>query len=181
MHRLKCECGSESFRVNRRCSTVQCLGCFKSYDWNGEAWVLLKKKTQAVRLVKSIVFKPVEIVYETIGQIRKRLGIKKIRKRDKPLAIATEMQRMAREIMDQTEYTLSQGERRELKLKRLFTRWQPYISRLKEKEIFIDANEHFGSLRGRDIARAAHRDLARLGIKTRLTFTKRRSAKLEVV
>jgi len=168
MRRFKCDCGSEKFRVNRDRAVVQCLACFRSFSWETGLWTVFSRKKQAIKLFKRVVCRPVEVVQESLGALRKRLGYRKILKRELKKT--------------EPEDFIVFGDVSDAEVVKVRRTWNKYVKELKEKKIIlIGCNEHHGKLRGRHIAKALSRDLKSLGFKTKLTWTANRGARLELL
>lgn len=88
-----------------------------------------------------------ETVMETTGQILKRLGIKREKRRKVKSKKALEIKKPKPE-------------------KPKYSVLEPLIQELMSKrELYIDRNMHYGKLRGKDIARALAKELKRRGIE----------------
>jgi len=167
MLKFECRCGNREFFVNRRYAIVQCTNCKKKFQWK-DAWkqMKLKDKVKVFRkTIAEITSKPVQIILETTGQIRKTLGIQKIKKKKPISKKKIKIEKKPRDV--------------EKELERIVKRWDWLIEQLyKEGSVHISKNEHFGSLRGKSIAKEAHRKLKRVGIKTRVNYKKNKDAEI---
>lgn len=106
-------------------------------------------------------------VIETTGQIRKRLGVEKV-KIKKP--------------QSKKEIQLKLPVRKVSERSKILAKWSSVINELKTKGYYqVSKNDHFGSLRGRDILKHAKRDLNKIGIKTKILFDDNHGGKLEKV
>ena len=135
------------------------------YKWENEwkEFKRIKEIKSVARSIREAVSKKITRIletFETTGQIRKRLGVKKI-KIKKP--------KKKKKITPEEHYY---GWVREaIEVDKLYSKWAGVIEELKRKGYYeVDANAHYGSLRGKDVIKFAHRDLKKLGIKTRVKY-----------
>lgn len=162
MIKFRCpNCGEEEFLVDKRNARIKCINCRKMFKWeNGwKEFKRIKEIKAIVRGIREAISKKVTRIidtFETTGQIRKRLGVKKIKiKKPKPKKERKII------IVNKPDKTKDM----------LFTKWMDLIEELNEKGYYeVDANTHYGSLRGKDIIKFAHRDLKKLGIKTKVKY-----------
>lgn len=175
-----CDCDCRVFRANRRVSMIQCVKCNKRYIWKNGAWKEFQTWKEAKKLVRKVVKKFItnppkafiEEQTESMGQWFKKHGIKRGKKapEEKPL-----VEKFLEKSALQKQAAQKLQEKRTLEKK-----WAEAIVLLRmKKKVVFDKHQHKGKLRGRHIAKAAHRDLQKLGIKTRLTFGKNKSGILE--
>ena len=171
MIKFKCpKCGAEEFLVDKRNARVKCINCRKMYKWENEwkEFKRIKEIKSVARSIREAVSKKITRIletFETTGQIRKRLGIKKIKKKELKIPKIPTFE----EHLQKLGYTKKDIEK--LKHEGLKLKWGALIKKLKEKGyVEIKANEHYGSLRGKDVIKFAHRDLKKLGIKTRVKY-----------
>jgi len=173
MRKMKCrKCNSVSFYANPKANMIQCQKCKQRYIYSNGKWIEFSMSKEIVRIARKIyedAKKKIELVLETTGQIRKRLGIKKVKKpKQKPVK---------RKLLLQPD-TSKQDHAAE----RIKAKWRPIIAQLNSFGSYrVTGNTHYGALRGRDILRHAKRDLRKIGIKTKLTFDDNYGGTIEVV
>ncbi len=150
---------------------IQCQNCKQRYIYSNGGWIEFSIRKEIVRIAKKIykdAKEKVKLVLETTGQIRKRLGIKKEKKRkviSKPKLIVD----LKKQNFD---FTVS----------RIKAKWRPVIAQLNSFGSYkVTGNTHYGALRGRDILKHAKRDLNKIGIKTKITFDDDYGGILEVI
>ncbi len=174
MRRMQCKCDGEWFKANPRRGMIQCTDCKQRYIWGKEQWEEFNPtaKQFAKEVIERFVFKPprkfIQEMSETMGQWMKRHGITRVKKP---------------KVKTKKEISIPSPERAGSFTDRHFRKkWSDVIFCLNQrgKYRFIK-HAHRGKLRGRDIAKAAHRDLRRIGIETRLKFIKNGEAVLEVI
>ena len=168
MLKLNCSCGSENFNVSRTKTFTRCSSCFKKFEFKEGSWIEYKfslKKLLNLKFISEIYnFKKgkaiVEDEIESTGSWLKRHGI--TRERKTKLVIFNEKLKVkSNKLSDDA-----------IKKASLMTKWTPVISELNVKGfVSFNRNQHFGKLRGRDVAKIAHRDLRLIGYPTRLSFT----------
>lgn len=163
MIKKNCDCGCSIFYVNKRTMIIECGLCKQKFKMNkGNNWVKVIKKKKLFFIptretIKDYTYKKLE----TIGEFRKRLKIKKIKK--KKLKATKEEVKLVKEYEKQKQIELKQ-------LKKLWKNEIDFL--LNEKIISFNKNEHKGKLRGKHIAKKFYSDLKKLGIKARLYFRK---------
>jgi len=150
---------------------VQCQNCKQRYVYSDEGWKELKLSKEVAKVIKRTyqeAVKKIELLLETTGQIRKRLGVKKEKKRkigSKPKFIAD----LKKQNFDFT-------------VNKIKAKWRPIIAQLTATGSFtVSGDTHYGSLRGRDILKHAKRDLKKIGINTKIIFDDNYGGTLEVV
>ena len=174
MRKMKCsKCGNKTYFVDTRSKQVKCQGCWQVFVFHEGRWEEFKRIKAVKRMIRARVIKPVKFVFEsareTIGQLRKRLGYKKIKK--------TEFRKnpIEKEIIVFDEAS-------DVGIRLLKHTWRHELKELKKnKMIVVGCNEHKGKLRGPHIAKAAHRDFKALGIKTKVSPHGKRGAKIELL
>lgn len=173
MLKFFCDCGSEVFEVNRRCSAVQCVSCRKKFALVEDRWEQLKVSLPEKILDKAqTTFEYLSNTagdsVETMGSWLKRHGI--VRGKKPKISFSTpELPRIiyGEEAIEQAQLT---------------QKWNFVISQLNVRgKFFFGKNMHFGQLRGRNIAVLAHRDLKKIGYQTKLKFVANYAAVLEAV
>lgn len=171
MLKFECGCGSQDFAVNRHCSMIRCWDCGKRYALDEDKWVPLATplKERAEELLQTtfehLTHFP-ETCVETTGQFFKRLGITKPKK-PKATEPAPSIP-----LVDDSHQPVYVSD----------CRWNAVLDELNRKgSVVFGKHEHYGKLRGRDAARAAHTYFNRVGFKTRLKFTKNWSARIEKI
>jgi len=108
-----------------------------------------EQRRRTAELMKSLerVIRYPKIRMETTGEILKRLGIKREKRRKKPVRKILEIIRPEPE-------------------KPKYSVLEPLIQELMSRgELYIDRNMHYGRLRGKDIARALERELKRRNVE----------------
>lgn len=172
MRRFECECGNSKFNVNRDKSMVKCWECGKRFAFGKGAWQKLELSKEAIQFVVRIAQKPVEIVQETMGQLKKRLSEFKEKRR---------LKKQQEETQDKID-SLQGRKKGQVDEALLYAKWGYHYSLLKFCGcVDFVCNEHFHDLRGRHIAKALHKDLNRAGIKNRLSWTANRGARIDLV
>jgi len=161
LRKLECECGNKTFFIDKNRAIAKCSKCFKKYDYNGEQWI---KSPSALKKLIGFFFKRIKPKKiepykapepETIGEFRKRIGVKKEKKKKKPVKKKIEL---VKPKPSKEKWFL-------------YAKWFDLIYRLKKQGVIeFKNNDHYGDLRGKDIVRIAHRDLNKLGIKTKTSF-----------
>ena len=167
MLKFFCKCGSQEFKVNRRHGMLQCRSCGQRYIWKEKAWQEFNMSVRDV--IREFCFNPpkkfIEETAETMGQWMERHGITREKK---PLV------KIKKEISFPPP-----GRKGGFTDRHFRKKWAHVIQFLEVGKPFtFSKNSHYGKLRGRDIAKAAHRDLRRIGIETRLKFIKNDGAEL---
>jgi len=171
LKRLKCYCGSESFEVSRDAKHIRCVNCRVHYRWNQESWKKVEPKKRLLAAARHIIQKPIERTFETLGALRKRLGYRKILKRE----LEEKKKEPLRAILKVDKIS-------SLEIEHLKRKWKSEIKALESgKGLIIGCNEHKNRLRGRHIAEAMKRDLKRFGIKSKVSPCGKRGAIIKVV
>jgi len=166
---MKCKCGSEHFKAHPKDGVLQCWRCNQRYkavylavnpsDLRFMKWMEqnFSKPQQVVQAVKEAVSAPLEWVQLKVMHP----------KREKPGIFQTPEDKQ-QEILAIEKIERTQSLDIENRIKH---RWISEIKILEtgEKPYFSNYT-HKGKMRGKDIARICHRDLQRIGIKTRLVF-----------
>ena len=174
MLKFSCSCGGETFRANRRFNMLQCCNCSKRFIWEEGVWAEFRTwkevRKLAIGTLKQTVEVPKQFVkeqVESMGAWLSRHGITK----ERPGKIRKQtLRQLAKK---------SKGDA--LIMTQLRRKWYPIISIIKKNgSITFNPQSHIGKLRGNHIAKVAHRDLKRLGFKTRLKFENDKST-LELV
>jgi hypothetical protein len=157
---------------------IRCTQCCTRYTFSGARWYEFRMpKKEVAKEFCAVVYdeaaKLSEKVFElpeTMGQWMKRHGIKREKRaRKQPMKASVEIFSTPRTKSVDIE-------------NRIRHRWAEPLSALCCKKRFVfGKNVHFGKLRGRDAAKICHRDLKRIGISTRLKFTKNYSGTLEMI
>lgn len=169
MRKFECACGSREFYANPKTNMVQCTGCRQRFMWEG-SWVkfdVVKNfKKQASEFVNARI-KYVKVFVEDPVQFVKKHWVKKKK-------------------VPQKEFLLDNKEDHEkaqkvLQKMKIMKRWKSLIKQLEEKKVMaFGKNDHYGSVRGKAIVLEAHKDLNKIGIKTRINL-KGNKARLELV
>jgi hypothetical protein len=165
MLKQKCDCGSRLFFVNKKEKMIECSLCKQKYIINkSNEWIKIEhKKIRLPIITKNKVKYFVEDKLESIGEFRKRLGIKKIVKKIDDNT-ANDL-----EIKSYNKY------KKELNIekKQLEKKWESELNIMNNNLVIsFDKNEHKGKLRGKHIAIKFHKDLKILGIENKLYFRK---------
>ena len=174
MLKFSCICGGETFRANRRFNMLQCCNCSKRFIWNEGFWAEFKTWKEVRKLAIGTLKQAVEVPkvfvkeqVESMGAWLSRYGITKERPRKirKPKAL---------QLAEKQDDAI-------LIAAIVMRRWKNIMSTLTKKgSVTFNRHDHFGSLRGNHIAKAAHHDLNLIGFKTRLKFENDKST-LELV
>ena len=149
--------------------------CRVRYVWKGESWEEFKTWKEAKKLARKVIKKFVfdtpkkflDEQSESMGLWMKRHGIT----REK-----------VNKIQEKKEFKLARKQHLDdVNLASLRDKWDPIIDALnKTGSVTFTKHDHKGKARGRDIGIMAHRDLQKLGIETRVKFTKDRGIILEL-
>jgi len=189
MLRHKCECGSVEFYANRKKEMLCCVSCKKRVKFTrkteeGGKVVLHEGKWFEYKLpfkekVKEVIEEKKEIITEQVNDFaeeieqkwkewREKFEVKKYKKKNEFEKIQKEFK-----IVNKIEA------KRKFNEQKIKDKWAFVINTLERKSsVRFENTFHLGKLRGRDAAKACHRDLNRIGIRNKLKFTGNRSAKI---
>ena len=166
MKGLKCyKCGSDNLKVNKDCPMLQCRACKARQLWNKDKAVwgvfkLTKKQWVAEKAAEicSIVRRPFYSEEPLVKHPKKEKGLA-LPYITRPLKIKL---LTIKELAQDHERTYQDHLRQKWK--------QEMIWLLNYGTVQFGKHEHKGRLRGKNIAKAFHTDLTRIGYKTRLSF-----------
>ncbi len=155
---FECDCGCDSFHVNRKENMVKCQNCGSKHLFS-DGWEKFQEKNKFIHVFIDAPKQIVESARESLVDWRKRNNIERIKKKKDLLT------------KEETEVIHNAERSKEIEKAIIRKRWKNYIMILnRDGVISFDKNEHFHSLRGKHIAKAMHRDLGKLGIDNRLSF-----------
>lgn len=173
MRKFKCKCGNNAFFLSENKAIAKCSNCFKEYEFIGGQWIKSPSRIKKVigffnpRKMSEYIYRDTSKPFreirekeeETLGEFRKRLGIKKTKK--EPMIKAKE---------PKIENRGPGFANRQYKAKLLFEKWKPLLKRLEAGKIYISENEHYGKLRGQSIAKKAKSELKQLGYELQVKY-----------
>jgi len=144
---------------------AKCVLCGSRVIWKDDCWKsfnLVKNVFVDFRVCPKKCVKSFGVsIGESIGEWRKRLGIKRIKKKNKVL------------VSEEKVILEKENLRLELEKKQLESRWASALVMFRSEGVVSWGRcEHFGKLRGKHIAIVFNRDLKKLGISSRLRFKK---------
>lgn len=178
MREFECKCKCRVFSVNKKDCAIICPVCKSRFRFKVDRWV----EFDVVRaFFKNVCSSPKKTlrkasdnvsfyVKESVGAFRKRLNIERVKKK-------VEFKSKKRELLEELDVVELNKYKEELALERiqLEKRWKDDLVLLKKKGfVYWDSNEHFGKLRGKNIAKKFYGDCKKLGLDVRLVFRKDR-------
>ncbi len=167
MKRFKCVCGNDSFKANPDSNMIQCWVCGQRYFWGITSVKWCEFNLSAKDRIRDFCFNPPKEFIENVSKACKDLWpTPKLRhpKRDV-------LKRL--EPFKASDYgkPIDYYEKKKIKEEHLKAKWNFEIIAIRQNyKLLFPHQYHKGKLRGKNIAKACHRDLKRLGIKTRLKF-----------
>lgn len=162
MRRMRCKCGSEQFKIHPKDRMVQCCRCSQRYSWweEPEEWREFNMTSKDV--IKEFCLNTPKKVISDLSRATKDFIEVTVRhpKREK-------IERKPEKIKP---LTLKKMESMNVE-SRIRYRWHDELTRLLfYGTVEFSKHEHKGKLRGKNIAKAFHTDVKRIGLKTRLNF-----------
>lgn len=156
MKRLQCKCGSERFNVDKHSTALRCARCFQKYWWkDNTGWTEIALYTEAKQKIVQTLISTVNKPFEWADYI---LHHPKHKKAKVAFNLGSDEFPVVRTKSPDIEKHIRAGWNAEIK----------FLDR--GEKLFFSNYAHKGRLRGKDIAKTCHRDLARVGIKTKIAF-----------
>jgi hypothetical protein len=181
MNRFKCECGSNSFCVQKisyfSTILIRCETCFKKYKFNfcTNSW----EKIEPIKEIKENVGVALNKMFETIQEksvsANEWLRSKGIF-REKERKELKEFKKQVKQVVESGGEIVVNEEGIEalpwgISKEDVLARWGKLVPNLFECDsVSFSDNDHFGKLRGKHIARALHHDLVRAKIPNEVDF-----------
>lgn len=181
MRLFKCSCGNPQFEINRDCAMIKCLGhlCHKRYIFQNGKWTEFQVpvSVSAKELFQAI---KEDAIRPALDWVDARLKHMPRTKTSKCIS--------ADHLLESETVPQGRGPSKallgaQIQEQEIRQKWAGVIFMLSgnnPKPFVFEKHSHFGDLRGKSAAKICHRDLRRIGIKTKLTF-KNDDAVLEAV
>lgn len=161
MRRMQCKCGSEKFNADKHSTALRCVICFQRYWWkDNSGWTEITLYAEAKQRIVQTLISTVNKPFEWAENILHHPKHEK-KSAEKPAAKYRSYASPTYGIITESHFIEE----------RIRAGWKEEIKLLDHGEkLYFPNHAHKGRLRGKDIAKTCHRDLTRIGLKTKISF-----------